>query len=304
MDFGKTSNADDVNWTYPEEIWIKSPIVSVNPKKNESEQILYIGGTSWVENNWKNVWYPSKSTPKDFLYHYSRQFHTIELNTTFYQIPSADTVFRWIEKTPEDFRFCPKFYHNISRNINKIDLNILDQFLKMLENFGKRLGCSFLQLPGNYSIKESQYLFSFLNDLPTDFRVAIEFRHPDWFAPSGNFPVLMLHNLNKHTVITDVGGRRDVCHLKLSGDQLIIRFVGNNLHITDYSRIQKWITIMQYWFSKGINKIYFFIHQPENNFTPELAYYLGTEWEKQSFIPTKYPSKINGSEQQRLEFLE
>jgi uncharacterized protein YecE (DUF72 family) len=58
--------------------------------------------------------YPPKSQPRDFLNLYSRRFTTVEGNTTFYAIPSAQTIEKWVEQTPPGFKFCPKLHRQIT----------------------------------------------------------------------------------------------------------------------------------------------------------------------------------------------
>ena len=76
------------------------------------------------------------------------------------------------------------------------------------------------------------------------------------------------------TVITDVAGRRDVLHMYLTTPIAVIRFVGNNLHASDYKRIDDWVAQLQQWFAQGLQTVYFFVHQPNNLQAPALADYL------------------------------
>jgi hypothetical protein len=80
-----------------------------------------------------------------------------------------------------------------------------------------------------------------------------------------------LEDLGVATVITDVAGRRDVCHMRLSSTQVLIRFVGNALHPSDYSRVQAWAPRLQAWFQAGLRSAYCFTHEPDNLLAPVLA---------------------------------
>lgn len=302
MEFGKIHDPDSVNWFYPEENWHNLSYIGSADNRNDEPKILYIGATSWTENNWKNKWYPAKCTPADFLIYYSRQFNTIELNTSFYQIPPSNTIYKWLEKTPDYFRFCPKIFQGISRSLSKIDYKIFDDLIRMLHDFKPKLGSCFLQLPETFTSDRSAILIDFLKEFPKDFDLAVEFRHPSWFGNINSTVFAEMEKLGKHSVITDVGGRRDVCHLLAVGKSVMIRFVGNNMHQTDLLRINKWIEIMKYWFLNGVQKIYFFIHEPENNFTPELAHYLGRIWEETTDIATNYPKMLDNTDKQMTLF--
>lgn len=93
-------------------------------------------------------------------------------------------------------------------------------------------------------------------------------------------------------VITDVAGRRDVCHLRLTTNTVLVRFVGNNLHPTDYSRIDDWVRRLEYWFSNGLHQVYFFTHEPDNLMAPDLAIYLVEKLDKMGGVETRGPKII------------
>ncbi len=84
----------------------------------------------------------------------------------------------------------------------------------------------------------------------------------------------MLEQYHVSTVITDVAGRRDVLHQRLTTPSVIIRFVGNDLHETDFSRIDEWVEKLKTWFALGLHEVYFFTHEPDNIHAPRLAKYL------------------------------
>jgi uncharacterized protein YecE (DUF72 family) len=115
----------------------------------------------------------------------------------------------------------------------------------------------------------------FLEALPAGFKLAIEFRHPAWFS-GGMLRSDAIRLLESHSVIalmTDVAGRRDVLHMNLTAPRAMIRFVGNSLHPTDYSRIDAWVSRLKDWLSQGLQELYFFIHEPDNVQAPDLIRY-------------------------------
>ena len=75
---------------------------------------FYLGCAVWSYKDWVGNLYPPKSQPRDFLNLYSRRFTTVEGNTTFYAIPSAQTIEKWVEQTPLGFKFCPKLHRQIT----------------------------------------------------------------------------------------------------------------------------------------------------------------------------------------------
>ena len=75
---------------------------------------FYLGCAIWSYKEWVGNLYPPKSPAKDFLSLYSRRFTTVEGNTTFYAIPSAETIEKWVAQTPPGFKFCPKLHRQIT----------------------------------------------------------------------------------------------------------------------------------------------------------------------------------------------
>ena len=153
---------------------------------------------------------------------------------------------------------------------------ILNEFLRGIVAFGENLGPMFVQVSDAYSPKRKDELFEFLRSLPTDIQFFLEVRHPDWFGVPEISKELFdtLHALNIGAVITDTAGRRDCAHMHLTLPKTFIRYVGNSLHHTDYTRIDAWIERMKYWLDKGINEIYFFMHMHNEATSPELTVYL------------------------------
>jgi uncharacterized protein YecE (DUF72 family) len=152
----------------------------------------------------------------------------------------------------------------------------IDRFLDTVLGLGNKLGISFLQLPPYFSPDRCDDLVELLEYLPHDFRTTVEFRHPDWFTD----PYLMddifsyLEERQIPVVISDVAGRRDVLHQRLSTPVLFLRFNGHNLHPTDYTRIDAWIERIGEWMEAGLKEVYIFVHEPEQHLNADLAVYL------------------------------
>jgi uncharacterized protein YecE (DUF72 family) len=137
-------------------------------------------------------------------------------------------------------------------------------------------------------------MFDFLKSLPTDLQFFLEVRHPDWFGKNEIREELfdMLTKINIGAVITDISGRRDCAHMHITIPKTFIRYVGNRLHKTDYTRIDDWVDRIKYWLDNGIKEIYFFMHMHDEATSPELTVYLvdklnkvcGLDLDKPKFI--------------------
>lgn len=114
-----------------------------------------------------------------------------------------------------------------------------------------------------------------LSSVPEGAGLAVEFRHPVWFKDHclrrEAWDLLEAHGAS--TVITDVAGRRDVLHTSLSTPRVMIRFVGNELHPSDYTRVDEWVARLREWIEAGLEEVYFFLHHPGYENIPEISSY-------------------------------
>lgn len=298
MDFGKLLSVDQVDFTLPPEPAPNAEVLAalVPP----AQKRLYLGATGYNMKPWVGHWYPFGAKDKDFLRHYGMQFNTIEHNTTHYRIPDMATVARWREEVPADFRYCPKIPQTIShaRDLG-LSSGLIQLFCSVIAGLEERLGCCFLQLPPHFSTQDLPMLERFLAVFDPQIPLAVEVRHPSFFQPTVAAEVFfqMLQEHNIATVITDVAGRRDVCHMRLTNRQVLIRFVGNALHTTDYERIRDWSERLKSWFDAGLHAACFFTHEPDNLLAPDLAAFCAEVFaEKMPGIALRGPKKVAGQQ--------
>ncbi|QEE14764.1 DUF72 domain-containing protein [Promethearchaeum syntrophicum] len=156
---------------------------------------IYVGTCGWSYDDWKQVFYPNALKQQNFLEFYSNIFRTVEIDSSFYRIPSKNTVLNWAKNTPIDFRFSAKLPQEITHKA-KLDLNKSEKFLKLywdnilpLETSGKIIA-HLIQLPPSFTYeKHWDNLENFLN-LWNEFRdikenklrwcPVVEFRHKSW----------------------------------------------------------------------------------------------------------------------------
>lgn len=292
MKFGKVEQPEQVDFRLPPEPAANSAVLAKYQRPTASWQ-LFIGATGWSMPEWKGKWYPPKTNTKAMLRAYAQQFNTIELNTTHYRIPGPEMVQRWVRETPADFRFCPKVPQRISHSNNLgLGTPLNDQFLDALALMNDRLGCTFIQLPPYFDRSRLDILKKWLFNWPSDFKLAVELRHPSWFESQSASEALfdLLEARKVAAVITDVAGRRDVLHLRLTAPYTMIRFVGNGLIQSDYDRINAWTEVLQAW---QLPEVYFFPHEPDNLLAPDLAAYLHNRLESVERIQVRGPQAVS-----------
>jgi uncharacterized protein YecE (DUF72 family) len=144
-------------------------------------QNLYLGTIGWSYNFWRGKFYPNKAAPKDYLTHYATQFNTVEVDSTFYRIPTQSTVANWKKQTPEGFSFSLKFPQMIThvKMLKGIQYDT-DVFLERVSLLGEKLGALLLQFPPNFSAEHFPDLEAFLQKLPKGNRYVVEIRNKSW----------------------------------------------------------------------------------------------------------------------------
>lgn len=277
MEFGRVDHSEllNIDFSLPSEPSFNKQILS--GKKNDKVKV-YLGCAKWGRTEWIGKIYPEKTKEKDFLQHYVQHYNSIELNATHYKIYGSLGIQKWAEKASgKDFRFCPKMYQGVTHRGSLLNKQFLvDEFLRGIVTFEEFLGPVFVQLSDSFSPKRKDELFTFLKFLPSDLQFFVEVRHPEWFnnlqvgAELYNF--LKEHNLG--IVITDTSGRRDCANMHLTVPKTFIRYVGNSLHPTDYTRVNEWINRIKFWIDNGIEEVYFFMHMHDETFSPELTVYM------------------------------
>ncbi|RMF02637.1 MAG: DUF72 domain-containing protein, partial [Bacteroidetes bacterium] len=216
-------------------------------------------------------------------------------NTTHYRIPTPEQVAKWCAAVPDDFRFCPKVPQRISHERNLgLGGDQLPLFWEALRHFGEQLGCCFVQLPPYFGADHLPLLCKWLDIWPTDFPLAVELRHESWFTDQAVVArwAEVLRKSGVAAVITDVAGRRDVLHQVVTAPRTMIRFVGNGLHATDYERADDWLGKLTEWQERGLQQVYFFPHQPDNELAPEMALYLVNAWHAAKSVHIRGPHKL------------
>lgn len=304
MKFGKLPDVSNVDFTLPPDPPGTQAALERNFRKHKQLQ-FYIGGTGWSMKEWVGTVYPAGAKTKDYLRHYANQFNTIELNTTHYRIPTIASVEKWYAETTPDFKFCPKIPQTISHSR---DLGInggqIEQFCDAIAHLQEKLGCCFMQLPPYFGSDRLPVLENFLKKFPREIPLAIEVRHESWFARTEHAEKLfqLLERYYTSTVITDVAGRRDVLHMRLTTNIAMVRFVGNELHPSDYTRLNDWVKKVNKWYEQGLSEVYFFTHEPDNIQAPTIAKYLCEEFQKFDHIAIRGPKFSEDQGQQMTLF--
>lgn len=131
---------------------------------------------------WKGSFYPADLANARMLAFYAERLPAVEVNNTFYRMPSAKTLAGWRDQVPASFRFALKAPQQVTHRLRLRDaVDPVVHFHRVAAELGDRLGPVLYQLPPSMR-KDLPRLSDFLALLPAGARVAFEFRHPSWFS--------------------------------------------------------------------------------------------------------------------------
>ena len=270
MKFGQVEDPSQIDFTLPKDHPKTAKILKSNKKGLKT---VSIGCAKWNRTDLKGF-YP-KGT-KDELSYYATQFNSIELNATFYGMPSPEQVTTWKEKTPANFKFFPKITNTVSHFRRLLNIqDVVTQFATSVLNFEEKLGMVFLQLHDNFKPKDYERLEKFVKEWPKELPLAIELRNGEWFSDGEIFDKTMKlfedHNITN--IIVDTAGRRDMLHMRLTTPVAFVRYVGANAE-SDYERLDDWLNHLTKWKDEGLQHLCFFVHQNVEKASPLLSAYL------------------------------
>lgn len=181
---------------------------------------IYIGTSGWVYKEWAGDFYRGLKPGEHFAF-YATQFPTVEINATFYRMPTLKMIHGWRQRAPDGFIFAVKgsrFITHIKR-LNNLERSVAN-FISRIRPMKEKLGPILWQLPPNFK-KDLPRLEQFLKRLPKKFSHAVEFRHPDWIVPE-TFD--LLHHFNVASVA--ISSMRMPMDFTVTSNFIYIRFHG------------------------------------------------------------------------------
>jgi uncharacterized protein YecE (DUF72 family) len=138
---------------------------------------VHIGTMGWSYPFWAENFYPKGVSPSGYLGEYSKHLDTVEIDSTFYRIPSRTTFQKWKEQTPDSFLFSAKFPQIITHKKMLVDCEReVELFIERTATLENKLGPLLLQFPPAFGPKKILHLEEFLSKLPKERRYAVEVR--------------------------------------------------------------------------------------------------------------------------------
>jgi len=219
-----------------------------------------IGTSGWSYKDWTGIFYPKKMKPPDWLSHYAKTFDCTEINSSFYRLPSKETVINWLNKVPRSFRFCPKLsrYLTHMKKLREPE-EPLERFFSVFGPMQGQMGPILIQLPRmvpfDYNITE--HLYKLLKEKYSPYNFAIEVRHESWMTDSS---YSLMTEYGVAFVISHSGNYFPYAEV-VTSKNIYFRFHGpGTLYNTKYhsATLKKYSRLFKRWLDEGHDLWIFF----------------------------------------------
>lgn len=254
---------------------------------------LSVGCPVWACTHWRGSLFTARAARADWLLQYSSVFRTVECNSTFYGLPSAETVRRWSSTAADGFRFSLKFPRAISHDRRLVNAGReTNAFLEVagILHEADRLGPSFLQLPPDFGPDQFDVLTRYLKSLPSELPWAVEVRHFGWFDNGAaerqldsllcdlgidkvlfdSRPLYSAPPADDAEAVSQTRKPRTPVRRTVTARHPFLRIVGRNNVDEALPWIEEWAPVTAEWLERGLSP-FIFAHAPDDRFAPEFA---------------------------------
>ena len=227
-----------------------------------------VGTSGWVYPHWRGPFYPKDLPQKRWFDHYARHFDTVEINNTFYRLPSEQVFDAWREQAPAGFTYAVKasrFLTHVKRLRDPEEP--LERFLSRARRLGEHLGPILYQFPPNWKVNLDR-LAAFARLLPQDLTHVFEFRNPSWFS-APVFALMEEHNvafciMSLHGVECPVRATSPVVYIRMHGSGAVY---GGRY---DDTELAEWAAIVRRFLNEG-RDVYVYFNNDAFGFAVENA---------------------------------
>lgn len=228
----------------------------------KSQKKVHIGTSGWSYDHWDGVFYPKISSAKRLSF-YSENFSTVEINSSFYHLPTEKSVKNWKKTTPKDFIFSVKASRFIThvKRLKSSDETVKN-FIKPIALLKEKLGPILFLLPPSFKL-DYERLRSCIDNLPAQYQYTFEFRHPSWFHES---VYKLLRKNNIALCISDLNGKTspeittaDFMYVRLHGPKQAYR------NTYSYYKLKQWAIKIKKWEKKQLG-VYIYFDNDEKGY--------------------------------------
>jgi uncharacterized protein YecE (DUF72 family) len=224
---------------------------------------IYIGTSGWNYHHWLGPFYPEKFPAAEMLKFYAQYFNTVELNNSFYHLPTVNAFKTWRETVPDNFRFAVKGSRFITHMKKlKAPKTSTNKFFARVKYLEEKAGPILFQLPPHWRLNLER-LATFLERMPNKYRYACEFREHSWFTDE-------VYALLRHEGVA-------LCLYQMTGwtspQETTADFIYVRLHGTEStyggsypkSALSAWAELIKQWTAESKDVYFYFNNDPEGH---------------------------------------
>jgi uncharacterized protein YecE (DUF72 family) len=227
----------------------------------ETSPRTFVGTSGYNYPEWRGTFYPEKFSTNKMLAYYAERFPTVEINYTFYRMPTEKLLEGWAGGTPDQFTFTLKAPRRITHDSKLHRCEELTQvFCRTARTLGPKLAVLLFQLPPTFK-KDAAVLRAFSETLPEGIRAAFEFRHPSWFDPE-IFEVLRSQQL----ALCVADSEKLSAPVEMTADYAYFRLRDEGYQQPD---IERWAGVLRNL--PGVKDAYVYFKHEEQGLGPEFA---------------------------------
>lgn len=226
---------------------------------------IHIGTSGWHYSHWRGPFYPENMRDDKMLDFYVQHFQTVEINNSFYRLPSLQTFKLWRGQTPPGFIFAVKASRYITHMKKLRDPESASRkFFAHAEVLERKTGPILFQLPPSWHINVER-LEAFLEILPRSHRYAFEFRDPTWFSAE------VTDLLKKHHAalcVYDLAGQQSAKELTARFAYLRLHGPAEQKYSGRYTRpqLQKWLDLCIDWLESGAREVFVYFDNDQSGY--------------------------------------
>jgi uncharacterized protein YecE (DUF72 family) len=231
--------------------------------------VAYLGTMGWSYGFWVGKLYPEGTKTTGYLAEYAKTMNSVEVDATFYRIPSVSTVEAWRDSVPETFRFAVKFPQTVTHAPKlAYDVEKLGVFLRNIESLSPKLGPLLLQFPPFLKPVHTA-LEDLLEFLPKNRFIAAEFRNKRWFSED-TYKLLHDHNVslvltnNEEVPTVETNG---FAYLRIEGDRKAVNGERGVMEIDRGAETRKWASWVRKQLDSG-KDVYGYISKYYSGYPP------------------------------------
>ncbi len=223
---------------------------------------IRIGTSGWVYKHWRGVFYPQSLAAREWFPYYARYFDTVEINNSFYRLPTPEMFDAWRKQAPPGFIYAVKASQYLTHHRKLKDPEEpLQTFFERAARLGGTLGPVLFQLPPRWQVNLERFEL-FLSLLPSGYSHIVEFRDQSWlvepvFRAMEHYHVAhCLHDMRPLNV-----------PLRLTAPPVYVRFHGGPGHSGNYETdfLESWARRIEGWQAEGLPVFAYFNNDPEGN---------------------------------------